>query len=87
MMVAGRPALPLGTPLHEDNPRDTIMIVLEGLQSPAGRDGPVMPAYADMLSDADIAALTDYMQARYRRGAPWRDLAREVAEARRESRR
>jgi mono/diheme cytochrome c family protein len=86
MMAEGRPALALGTPLHEAQPRDTIQILLHGLKSPAGRAGPAMPAFAGDFDDAQIASLTAYLRARYTDETPWpHDLTGEVREARKVS--
>lgn len=87
MMVAGRPPLPLGTPLHENNPRDTIQIILQGLNPPVGARGPYMPAFADSLSDGQVAAIVGYLRARYGTGPAWPDLPRAVAKARKEGER
>ena len=84
MVEAGRPVLPLGTPLHEDNPRDTIQIILQGLRPPVSASGPYMPAYADALSDAQVAEIVGYLQARHGTGPAWRDLPAAVAKARKE---
>jgi len=84
MVVAGRPVLPLGTPLHEDNPRDTIQIILQGLRPPVAASGPYMPAYADALSDAQVADIVAYLKARHGTGPAWKDLPAEVAKARKE---
>ena len=84
MMVAGRPALPLGTPLHEDNPRDTIQIILKGLRPPVSARGPYMPAYADALDDRQVAEVVAYLQARHGTGPAWQDLEKDVAKAREE---
>ncbi len=84
MMVAGRPALPLGTPLHEDNPRDTIQIILQGLRPPVSARGPYMPAYADALDDRQVAEIVAYLQARHGTGPAWKDLEKDVAKAREE---
>ncbi len=84
MMVAGRPALPLGTPLHEDNPRDTVQIILKGLRAPVSARGPYMPAFADALDDRQVAAIVAYLQARHGTGPAWLDLEKDVAKARKE---
>jgi nicotinate dehydrogenase subunit B len=76
----------LGTPLHEASPRDTIAIILRGLEPPVGRSGPYMPAFADDFSDAQLAELAGYLHARYGPEAAWpRDLTGEAASARREA--
>ena len=86
-MVAfgGRPRLPLGTPLHEGTPRDTIQIILHGLQPPVGRSGPYMPGFADSLSDRQIGEIVAYLRARHGSGPPWPNLERAVAHARKEA--
>ncbi|MBC3942622.1 c-type cytochrome [Sphingomonas albertensis] len=84
MTVAGRPVLPLGTPLHEDNPRDTIQIILQGLHPPVSARGPYMPAYADALDDRQVAEIVAYLQARHGTGPAWKDLEKDVAKAREE---
>jgi nicotinate dehydrogenase subunit B len=86
MMLAGRPALQLGTPLHEASPRDVIAIILRGLQPPVGGAGPTMPAFADDFSDTQLAELAGYLHDRYGPEAAWpRDVTAEVASARREA--
>ncbi len=84
MMVAGRPALPLGTPLHEANPRDTIQVILKGLKPPVAPRGPYMPAFADALDDRQVAEIVAYLQARHGTGPAWPDLETDVAAARKE---
>ncbi|KHA62853.1 cytochrome c [Sphingomonas sp. Ant20] len=84
MMVAGRPALPLGTPLHEANPRDTIQVILKGLKPPVAPRGPYMPAFADALDDRQVAEIVAYLQARHGTGPAWPDLEKDVAAARKE---
>jgi nicotinate dehydrogenase subunit B len=82
MTVGGRPALPLGTPLNEANPADTIQIILRGLEPPVSRAGPYMPAFGGTLSDPQIAQLVAYTKVRWGNGPPWSHLERAVARAR-----
>jgi mono/diheme cytochrome c family protein len=84
MMLEGRPALALGTPLHEADPRDTIQIILQGLEPPAGPAGPYMPAFAASLTDAQVASITAYLRARYTDKPAWDNLGQAVAKARKE---
>jgi len=84
MMLEGRPPLAWGTPLHESASHNTIQVVLHGLRPPAGRSGPTMPAFADTLSDRQIADIVAYLRARYTDKPPWPDLAQSVAQIRRE---
>ena len=85
MMREGRPPLQLGTPLHEDDPRDMIQIVLQGLKPPVGAAGPQMPAFGGSFTDAQLAEIAAYLRARYSDRPAWRDLPRAVAKARREA--
>ena len=82
MLQEGRPSLAWGTPLHEDTPNDTILIILHGLAPPAGRSGPAMPAYGDSFSDRQIADITAYLRARYTDKQPWPDVPGTVAQVR-----
>lgn len=84
MVVGGRPDLSLGSPLHESEPRDAIQIMLQGLRPPVGPRGPIMPAFADLLNDAQIGALAAYIRARYSDEPAWPGLDRAVAQARKE---
>jgi mono/diheme cytochrome c family protein len=85
MMREGRPPLPLGTPLHEDDPRDTIQIVLQGLKPPVGPSGPYMPQFAGAFTDAQVAELCAYLRARFSDRPAWSRLPAAVAAARKEA--
>ena len=84
MMLDGRPPLQLGSPLHEDTPRNTLLMIRQGLQPPAGRSGPFMPAFGDTFTDAQTAELAAYLRERFSDRPPWPDLAKAVARARKE---
>ena len=82
MMQLGRPPLAWGTPLHTDNARDTVAIIMKGLVSPAGATGPTMPAYADLLDDRQVQELASYLRARFTDKPPWPDVQATVVQAR-----
>ena len=83
MMLEGRPALGLGTPLRENTPRDVIQIMLQGLEPPVGEAGPYMPAFAASLTDSQIAQIAAYLRARFGDHPPWpSNLERAVRTAR-----
>lgn len=82
MTVGGRPPLPLGSPLHENNPADTIQIILKGLEPPVDPGGPYMPAYGDTFTDHQVAELVGYLKLRWGTGPGWEDTDRAVARAR-----
>jgi len=85
MMIEGRPPLRLGTPLHEDDPRDTIAIVLRGLEPPVGAAGPYMPAYGASFTDAQVAEIAAYLRTRFSERPAWSKLPAAVAAARKEA--
>lgn len=85
MMRLGRPALTLGTPLHEDDPRDTIQIVLQGLDPPVGAAGPSMPAFASSFTDAQVAEIAAYLRTRFSDRPAWSKLPAAVKAARKEA--
>ena len=83
MMTAGRPPLPLGTQFHEATPRDMIQTIIHGVSPPVGARGPYMPGFSGTLTDAQIAQVAAYLQARYGT-VHWGDLDKEVTKARKE---
>jgi mono/diheme cytochrome c family protein len=82
MMQQGRPPLAWGTPLHEDNPQDTVAIIIKGLAPPAGAAGPAMPAFAEVLNDNQVRQLAAYLRARFTDKPPWNGIDASVAQAR-----
>jgi nicotinate dehydrogenase subunit B len=82
MMLEGRPPLAWGTPLNVETPHDTIQIVMHGLHPPAGRAGPTMPAFGDMLNDRQIAGIAAYLRARFSDKPPWPDVEPAVVRVR-----
>jgi nicotinate dehydrogenase subunit B len=82
MMLQGRPGLERGSPLWESDPRDTLKIVLDGLDPPIGESGPAMPAFADSLRDDDLAELSAYLRARFTDKPAWSGLEGAARKAR-----
>jgi mono/diheme cytochrome c family protein len=78
------PPLPGNAQLQSENPASTLRIILEGAQTvttPRAPNGGSMPAYAKQLSDADIAAVSNYIRNSWGNAAPVVTAA-EVAKAR-----
>jgi len=46
--------------------------------------GPFMPAYADMLTDRQVAEIVGYLKLRHGTGPAWKDVEKDVAKAREE---
>jgi nicotinate dehydrogenase subunit B len=85
MMEQGRPSLAWGTALYEASPDNVLHVILDGLAGSVGRAGPSMPPFANLLSDAQIAAVAAYLRARFTDQTPWTDLEQTVKKMRAES--
>lgn len=75
--------LSLSTKLHSDRPDNLLRVMLEGVREAAGPEVGFMPAFADNLSDAQIAELAGYLRGRYAPDKPaWPGLAERTAQLR-----
>jgi mono/diheme cytochrome c family protein len=72
------------TSIHAPDPRNIIHVIVEGIHPPEGTVGAIMPAFADTLSDAQIAEIVSYLHARFSSGPRWSNVANEIARIRRE---
>jgi mono/diheme cytochrome c family protein len=84
MMMAERAALSSVSAIQENDPRNTIQVILQGINAPLGDRGPYMPPFADSLTDREIAELAAYLRSRYSRRAAWPTTAQTVAQVREE---
>jgi mono/diheme cytochrome c family protein len=75
--------LALSTTLNEADPRDAILILLDGIQPASASPGPSMPGFAGAFSDAHLTALLLYMRAHYGKGPAWTDLGTTLRDIRR----
>ncbi len=80
----GRPPLFLVSSIAEDDPRNTLLAILEGIQPPVGARGAFMPAFADGLADAEVADLAAYLRSRFSNRAAWPKLVNAAATARKQ---
>ena len=85
MMLQGRPALQLGSPLQEPTPRNVILMIRQGLNPPVGRSGPYMPAFGGTFTDGQMAELVAYLRERFSDRSPWPKVAAEAGRARKEA--
>jgi mono/diheme cytochrome c family protein len=85
MLGQGRPALGLASNLRDQDPTSAIQAVLRGIQPPVARRGPLMPGFADGLTDAQVVEVLSYARARFTDRPVWRKLDQQVATARKES--
>lgn len=79
-------ALPLSrsTAVRQAESGNAVRVILHGIQSYRGTSGPYMPAFDGMLTDNQIAAVADYVRARYTNQPQWTDTKTQVFKARRE---
>jgi nicotinate dehydrogenase subunit B len=75
--------LALNSNLTSARPDNLVQAILEGVREPAARDIGFMPAFREVLDDAQIAELAGYMRARFApQEPPWQDLRGSVARVR-----
>ena len=84
MLQQGRPDLSLVSVLQEDDPADTIRIILQGMKPPVGDKGPTMPPFADNLTTHQVAEIAAYLRSRFSQRPAWPLLEPAVADARKE---
>ena len=75
--------LGLSTAISAPDPRNLTNIVLSGVRPVEGERSPIMPAFSDSMSDAEIAVLLKYLHARFSDQPPWTGLEGIIEEARR----
>ncbi|SDJ14727.1 MULTISPECIES: cytochrome c [Bradyrhizobium] len=75
--------LALSTALTSPDARNAANIVLSGIRPTAGERSPIMPGFADSMSDGQIVAVLDYLRARFGNAPPWTNTADIVRDIRR----
>jgi mono/diheme cytochrome c family protein len=75
--------LALSTALSSPDARNAANIVLSGVRPVEGERSPIMPGFAASMNDAQIAALLNYLRARFGKQPEWTGLEKTIAEARR----
>lgn len=59
-----------------------VNIVLHGLPAPEAGRGPIMPAFASAMNDAQLAALVRYLRGNFSNKGPWHDIEQSIHDAR-----
>ena len=75
-------SLALSTAVNDAEPRDAILILLDGIRPADGATGPTMPGFAGAFTDDQLAALLRYVRAHYGSGPAWTDIAAVLGEIR-----
>nr|WP_299241807.1 cytochrome c [uncultured Halomonas sp.] len=77
-------ALPLSisASVRQPSPVNTVRTILEGIEAYRDEGGPYMPAFSDILTDDEIAKLSQYLRRRYSDQAQWSGLEDAISKAR-----
>jgi mono/diheme cytochrome c family protein len=75
--------LALSSAISGPDARNAANIVLSGIRPKEGERSPIMPGFADSMSDEQIAALLSYLRARFSDQPAWTGTADIVRDARR----
>ncbi|WLI43543.1 c-type cytochrome [Pseudomonas beijingensis] len=84
-VIDGRPGLQSTSALQAASPRNFLKTVLEGLSATPGSPGPVMPAFAASLDNAQLGALAAYLRQQARPDQPWDELSSTIEALRQET--
>jgi mono/diheme cytochrome c family protein len=74
--------LALSTGPSASTARNVINVVLWGLPPAEGERNPIMPGFASVLNDEQLATLLFYLRSRFSDRPPWTDLETEIRDAR-----
>jgi mono/diheme cytochrome c family protein len=83
--IDGRPGLQNTSALQAASSRNFLKTVLEGLPATPGSPGPVMPAFAANLDNAQLGALAAYLRQQASPDQPWADLSSTIEALRQET--
>jgi mono/diheme cytochrome c family protein len=75
--------LALSTTISAPDARNAANIVLSGIRPVEGERSPIMPGFAGSMNDDQIAALLNYLRARFSDRPAWTGVEKTVADARR----
>jgi len=74
--------LRLSTALSAPDPRNAANIILSGIRPVGGEHSPIMPGFANSMSDDQIAALLNYLRGRFSAQPAWTGIEQTVRSAR-----
>jgi mono/diheme cytochrome c family protein len=75
--------LRLSTALSAPEPRNAANIILSGIRPVGGEHGPIMPGFANGMTDDQVVALLNYLRGRFSTQPPWTGVEQIVRDARR----
>lgn len=77
-------SLAYSTAVRQPESANAVRVVMHGIESYRTDGGPYMPAFAGILTDAQIASVVQYVRARYTDQPQWTDVKSQIAKARQE---
>jgi len=78
-LFGSRPSLALNSNLHSPNPDNLVQVILHGITKPASSDLGYMPAFADSMTDAQIAELVSFLRQQFAPDKPpWTDVSSSI---------
>jgi mono/diheme cytochrome c family protein len=75
--------LGLSTAISSPDPRNAANIILSGIRPVEGERSPIMPGFANSMTDAQVAAVLNYLRSRFSNQPAWTGVEKTVEEARR----
>ena len=75
--------LRLSTALSAPEPRNAANVILAGIRPVSGERSPIMPGFANSMTDEQIAALLTYLRGRFSHQPAWSGVEQIVRDARR----
>ena len=75
--------LGLSTAIHSPDPRNLANIVVSGVRPVEGERSPIMPGFANSMTDAQVSAVLNYLRSRFSNQPAWTGVEKTVEDARR----
>ena len=74
--------LRLSTALNAPDPRNAANVILSGIRPVGGERGPIMPGFANSMTDEQIVVLVNYLRGRFSAQPAWTGVEQIVRDAR-----
>jgi mono/diheme cytochrome c family protein len=75
--------LGLSTAISGPDPRNVANIVLSGIRPVEGERSPIMPGFANSMTDAQVAAVLNYLRSRFSNQPAWTGVEKTIEDIRR----
>jgi mono/diheme cytochrome c family protein len=75
--------LGLSTAISGPDPRNAINIILSGIRPVEGERSPIMPGFANAMTDDQVSAVLNYLRSRFSNQPAWTGVEKTIEDARR----